>query len=87
MYWYGDHMSGWGWGLMTVSMLLFWGLAIAGVVLIVRHLRRDQRPASHPTGSAAEQLLAERFARGEIDEQEYRHRLDILRDKETPSPR
>jgi putative membrane protein len=27
---------------------------------------------------SAEQLLAERFARGEIDEEEYRHRRDVL---------
>jgi putative membrane protein len=29
-------------------------------------------------GSGPEQLLAERFARGEIDESEYRARLDVL---------
>ncbi|WP_037972432.1 SHOCT domain-containing protein [Streptomyces sp. NRRL WC-3742] len=30
-------------------------------------------------GPAPEQVLAERFARGEIDEEEYRRRLDVLR--------
>ncbi|HET6503526.1 MAG TPA: SHOCT domain-containing protein [Amycolatopsis sp.] len=37
---------------------------------------------SRPT---PEQLLAERFARGEIDEEEYRHALDILR-HHSPAP-
>ncbi|WP_406097584.1 SHOCT domain-containing protein [Kitasatospora purpeofusca] len=32
-----------------------------------------------PAWPAAEQVLAERFARGEIDAEEYRHRLDVLR--------
>ena len=32
-----------------------------------------------------EELLAERFARGEIDEQEYRLRLDTLHDRSGPA--
>jgi uncharacterized membrane protein len=32
-------------------------------------------------------LLAERFARGEIDEQEYRQRLDTLRGTTHPTVR
>ncbi|WP_316525904.1 SHOCT domain-containing protein [Kitasatospora brasiliensis] len=35
-------------------------------------------------GAAPEQLLAERFARGEIDAEEYRHRLDTLRSANGP---
>src|SRR4051812_34554862 len=62
MHWYGDHMSGWGYGFMTLSMVLFWGLVVTGVVLLVRYLGRDQRPPSEPAGAAAERLLAERFA-------------------------
>lgn len=80
MFWYGNGMSGWGYALMTVSMVLFWGLVIFGVVALIRYLARaSQRPqdttAPPPT---PEQLLAERFARGEIDEQEYHSRLAAL---------
>ncbi|MFE4519221.1 hypothetical protein ACFRMQ_34145 [Kitasatospora sp. NPDC056783] len=35
-------------------------------------------------GAVPEQLLAERFARGEIDAEEYRHRLDTLRSVNPP---
>lgn len=76
MWWYGPGMSPWGYGLMTVSMVLFWALVIAGIVVLVRQLARGsavRRPD-------AEQMLAERFARGEIDEREYGERLDVLRD-------
>ena len=38
MYW-GNGMGGWGMALMTVSNLLFWGVLIAGVVVLVRYLR------------------------------------------------
>ena len=49
----------------------------------VAHLVADQRQgAREQHGTAArptpEQILAERFARGEINEDEYQHRLDLL---------
>ena len=86
MYWYGSGMSGWGYALMTVSMILFWGAVIYGIVALVRYVSRGGQPPAAPPPSRApaspgtpEQLLAERFARGEIDEEEYRHRLAVLR--------
>ncbi len=46
MYWYGSGMSGWGYALMTVSMVLFWGAVIFGIVMLVRHFgRSSQWPA------------------------------------------
>ncbi|MER6032984.1 MULTISPECIES: SHOCT domain-containing protein [unclassified Streptomyces] len=90
MFWY-DHSAGWGWFAMSVGMLLFWALIIALGVLLYRALARpggNGAPTGpRPTGSAAEHLLAERFARGEIDEEEYRHRLAVLRENTGGSPR
>ena len=79
MFWYGEGMGWWGYALMTVSMLLFWGLLIVGVVALVRSLGRSSR-SDGPTESPAnpEQVLAQRFARGEIDEEEYHGRLAAL---------
>jgi putative membrane protein len=87
MYWYGDHMSGWGYALMTISMVLFWGLIIAGVVVLVRYLGRGQQQAgaAPPQQATPEQVLAERFARGDIDEDQYRQRLDTLRTAGRPA--
>ncbi|WP_391858311.1 SHOCT domain-containing protein [Streptomyces silvisoli] len=42
------------------------------------------RPHAHIDAPSPEQLLAERFARGEIDEYEYRRRLATLRDASSP---
>jgi putative membrane protein len=78
MYW-GNGMGGWGMLLMTVSGLLFWGLIIAGIVVLVRYLARGAQ--ADPGASQAptpEQVLADRFARGEIDEDEYSRRLQVL---------
>jgi len=79
MFWYGDHMSGWGYGLMALTSVLFWVLVIGGVVALVRYLGRSPGAAGSAHRPAPEQVLAERFARGEIDAEEYRHRLDTLR--------
>ena len=78
---WGNGMDGWGFALMSVSTALFWVLAIAGIVLLVRYLgdHRPQAPDRSPRPVDAEQILAERFARGEIDDDEYRRRLEVLR--------
>ncbi len=88
MFWYGHHMSGWGWFGASFGMIVFWGLGIAAFVLFLRALDRSQpsgprAPWAPPTSASPEQLLAERFARGEIDEEEYRRRLQVLRTEDT----
>ncbi|CAI7977354.1 putative membrane protein [Frankia sp. Hr75.2] len=93
MYWNDHDISGWGWFAMSMGMLLFWAVLITGAVLLVRALIRSderRRPATRsssepgaahgPVVPSPEEVLAGRFARGEIDEQEYRARLATLRD-------
>jgi putative membrane protein len=80
MWWYGNGMSGWGYALMIVSTVVFWAVLIAGGIALFRYLNRT--PVNRNSGETRptpEQLLGERFARGEIDEEEYRQRLDTLR--------
>ena len=75
---------GWGgWLLMTLVMIVFWAILITAIVLAVRYVAASGRPGAGPgpSGSArAEDLLAERFARGEIDDDEYRQRVTRLRE-------
>jgi putative membrane protein len=89
MYTYGEHVSGWGYTLGIVSMILFWSLLVLAIAAAVRYLGRDRRERSSPARPApptAEQVLAERFARGEIDADEYRQRLDTLRQAGRSAP-
>jgi putative membrane protein len=80
MYWYGHDMFGWGNPLALIATAVFWAAVIYGIVALVRYAGRNRKHASGPAqASAAERLLAERFARGEIDEDEYRRRLATLR--------
>jgi len=76
MYWYGNGMSGWGYAVMTIGVVLFWAVAILGGIALVRHLTRAAGAASVST---PEQVLAERFARGEIDDEEFDRRRKALR--------
>jgi putative membrane protein len=89
----GNHGQGWnmgdgmGWGgWLMMAVFLIACLAILGGLLyvLVRGSRSGATPAvvartAHPTPSGAEATLDERFARGEIDEPEYRSRIGALR--------
>ena len=68
---FGDHMSGRAWVFMGFGSVLFWAALIIGMVVLVRNLGGG-RPFGWSGRMSAEELLAQRFARGEIDEAEYR---------------
>lgn len=81
MMWNGD-WNGWAWLAMSVSMLVFWGLVIWGVVALVRSGSNGSGgngSSGSATGRDAEQILRERFARGEIDVEEFERRREFLR--------
>lgn len=77
--WYGGGAI-WGWVLMGVVMLIFWGGVATVIVLLLRGSRAGGAGhyQSGPQHDDPERILAQRFARGEIDETEYRARLDAL---------
>jgi putative membrane protein len=69
-----------GWLAMSLMMVVFWGGLIALVVFLVRGVDRSgQSPMMPPPDRDADQLLAERYARGEIDEDEFTRRREVLR--------
>jgi putative membrane protein len=67
--WHHDGAPGW-WPVFPIGFAVFWLLMLSGAYL----LWRRNRPRH-----GAEAVLAERYARGEIDEEEYRERLSVLR--------
>jgi putative membrane protein len=80
MYW-GNGMNGWAMAFMGLGNLLFWGLLLAGVVLLVRRpAHTGAAPAPRAAVPTPQQVLADRFARGEIDQDEYEARLRVLDD-------
>lgn len=79
---YGWHMwnGGWGgWIFGPLMMIVFIGVIVAVVVLLVRGLAG---PAHHGAGPSSRtdplDILKERFARGEIDREDFEDRRRTL---------
>ena len=81
--WYGNGSGIGAWLVMALLMLLFWGGMVTVVVLLLRRPHLGEGPAA-PRAALhdAERILNERFARGEIDEQEFTARRTALRRQE-----
>ncbi|CAN5630838.1 hypothetical protein BH20ACT23_BH20ACT23_01670 [soil metagenome] len=69
--------GGWGPGGWWVVFPLFWLLLWGGLIFAFIRGRRNWG-RSHQ-GQSAQDVLAERYARGEIAEEEYRERLSVLK--------
>ena len=72
---WGMHPGWWMWGpagaVMMLMMLVFWALVITGLVLGVRWLARQGR---QERPDRALDILRERYARGEINKEEFEAR-------------
>jgi putative membrane protein len=66
---------------MMVVMLLLAGALIVGTIALVRSLDRDRRPSEPHRSAGALGVLDDRFARGEIDADEYAERRRILTER------
>jgi putative membrane protein len=68
-------MGDWGMGWFgMIFMIIFWGLIIVGLVLLIRWLIQNtsSRASSDvSTGSKAMNILKERYAKGEINRDEF----------------
>jgi putative membrane protein len=72
MWW--DHDFGWaGWLAMTIGMAGFW--IIVGLLIVVA-VRASRNPGSQEP--EAREILELRLARGDIDVEEFRDRLDAM---------
>ena len=70
--WRMHPMWGWGWGIgMMGMMLLFWGVVIFAGVAGIRWLVNQTKQSKQPRGDSAMEILRERFARGEIEKDEF----------------
>ena len=68
-------MMGWGstgW-FAPLGMILFWVLIILVIVLLIRGIRTSKRSGREagPAAESALDILKKRYARGEINKEEY----------------
>ncbi|ANJ27550.1 SHOCT domain-containing protein [Agromyces aureus] len=81
----GPWAAGFGWVFFLIP--LFWLLVVGLIIFGVSRGRRRYWANGSPEGygppwartATAEQTLGQRFANGDIDETEYRARLEVLR--------
>ena len=78
--WHGSWSGGWG-GMIfgPFMMILFVAAVVFLVVVALRWLGAGHGPTRGPDGKAALDILEERFARGEIDRDEFEERRRTLR--------
>lgn len=71
---YGEHWSFFGGGFMW----LFWILVIVAVAMLIRSLTSDN--SNKPPPESALDILEKRYARGELDEDEFERRRSKLKE-------
>ncbi len=76
MFWYANHWGWWQSALSLLVMLGFWGLVAWGVYAVARGPQRAQ-PSNNRQDAVS--ILDERLARGEIDQEQYREVLGLIR--------
>jgi len=80
MYGWSDQGTGGGWlVMMMLGMLLFAAILAFGLVALWRNSRSGSESTTTPSGASAIAILQERFARGELTEEEYLRRLAMLK--------
>jgi putative membrane protein len=66
-------------GSMGWWMVLWWVAGIVVLVVLVRLIAGGTRGVSTQSDETPEQILKRRYAKGEINRDEYQQRLDDLR--------
>jgi len=66
-------MDGWGNGYGMFFMGLFWLVVLALIITLIWFLiRKGSSPAQQASDEKPQEILDKRYARGEIDEKQYR---------------
>ena len=79
-----DHMTGFGWGMSIVWVTLGLSLVIGLAWAVLASTGREKGRPGQADDRMPADILAGRFARGEIDEDEFRSKWAVLGDVVPP---
>ena len=80
MHWGGDFGMGFGGG--GIFMIIFWILIILGVVYLVK-IFLGGVSNEEKMNESAQEVLAKRFARGEMSKEEFESAIEVLKRNKT----
>jgi putative membrane protein len=79
MIWNAGQWWGVGFGLHGVFMLAFWSLIVSGTIYIVRQFVVGAPQGWGERGDRAAPILRERYARGELNREQFETMRQVLR--------
>ncbi len=65
-------------GFMGVFMWIFWIAIIVGIIFLVKWIVQQSRPGGQQQGENSLEILKKRYARGEIDKEEFEQKKKDL---------
>lgn len=65
-------------GFMGGFMWIFWIAVIVGIILLVKWIVQQNRPGGQQQGEDSVEILKKRYARGEIDKEEFEQKKKDL---------
>jgi putative membrane protein len=77
----GPGMMGWGYGMGwfgMIFMMVFWIAVIVGIIFLIRWLWISGSKGKGPTEDSPLEILKRRYARGEINKEEFDQRKKDL---------
>jgi putative membrane protein len=76
MHWFGDYGMGFGYG--GIYMIIFWGFVVVAIFYLLKTMAGNPSSANQKPESA-EEVLAKRFAKGEMTKEEFEETMEVLK--------
>jgi putative membrane protein len=81
---YGPGMMNWGYGgwFMGIINIIFWIAVIIGIIYLIKFISSSSKQSTQESkrGDSALDILRERYAKGEINREEFEEKKKVLKE-------